>query len=319
MKQKIANSLFVVLIFTNILYSQSTATGTVKDNSTGVLLPGVSKEDNIEKADITDFEGNFSISNIEAGAAIVFSYLGFESFSYVFNGEINLQIGLVPSNSELDEVVLVGYGSQKKKEVTGAVSVIDFGDIEKLNTSTIDQALQGQVAGVNVSSISGAPGSNLNIRIRGVSTNGNNNPLILLDGNVIEDLSVVNPNDIQSINILKDATAGIYGVRAANGVILIVTKSGKKNSKLKINLDAFYGIQQTSKKLDLLKPRDYAIYVNESAAAGNKDPEFVIYPKAGTDWQDEVFEMAPISDLNLNGSFGTKSNTSFTSPVKTPP
>lgn len=306
MKQKIANFLFVVLTFTNILYSQSTATGTVKDNSTGVPLPGVSiVVQNTQNGVVTDFDGNFSISNIEAGSTIVFSYLGFESFSYVFNGEINLQVGLVPSNSELEEVVLVGYGSQKKKEVTGAVSVIDFGDIEKLNTSTIDQALQGQVAGVNVSSSSGAPGSNLNIRIRGVSTNGNNNPLILLDGNVIEDLSVVNPNDIQSINILKDATAGIYGVRAANGVILIVTKSGKKNSKLKINLDAFFGIQQTSKKLDLLQPRDYAIFVNEAAAAGNKDPEFVIYPKAGTDWQDEVFEMAPISDLNLNGSFGT--------------
>ena len=152
MKQKIANFLFVVLVFTNILYSQSTATGTVKDNSIGVPLPGVSiVVQNTKNGVVTDFDGNFSISNVAPGSTIVFSYLGFESFSYVFNGDINLQVGLVPSDNELEEVVLVGYGSQKKKEVTGAVSVIDFGAIEKLNTSTIDQALQGQVAGVNVS------------------------------------------------------------------------------------------------------------------------------------------------------------------------
>ncbi len=131
MKQKIANFLFVVLTFTNILYSQSTATGTVKDNSTGVPLPGVSiVVQNTQNGVVTDFDGNFSISNIEAGSTIVFSYLGFESFSYVFNGEINLQIGLVPSNSELEEVVLgFMFNLLVKKKLLVLTGVIDFGDM----------------------------------------------------------------------------------------------------------------------------------------------------------------------------------------------
>ena len=172
--------------------------------------------------------------------------------------------------------------------------------------------MQGQIPGVNVTSGSGSPGSGLNIRIRGVSTNGNNNPLILVDGNVIEDLSVINPNDIKSINILKDATAGIYGVRAANGVILIETKTGKKDTPLNFSFDAYYGLQQTSKKLDLLGPTEYAKMVNDASTAANRDPEFVLYPETGTDWQDEVFSIAPIVDLNLNGNGGTtKSAYSF--------
>ena len=170
----------------------------------------------------------------------------------------SIQQNVLSESDIVDEVVVVGYGTQKKKEVTGAVSVLDSKAIEKLNPTRVEQALQGQIAGVNITSASGSPGSGSNIRIRGVSTNGDSSPLILVDGDVISDLSVLNPNDIKSINVLKDATAGIYGVRAANGVVLITTKTGRKESELKFQLDAYTGIQSTSKKIDLRKAVIYS-------------------------------------------------------------
>ena len=175
---------------------------------------------------------------------MVFSYLGYITQEVVPDGA-NVTIFLEPSVSELSEVVLVGYGTQAKKEVTGAVSVLGSSEIEKLNPVRVEQALQGQVAGVNVTSASGSPGSGSNIRIRGISTNGDSRPLIMVDGNIIEDLSVINPNDMKSINILKDATAGIYGVQGANGVILIETKTGRKNTPIRVNVDSYFGFQKT--------------------------------------------------------------------------
>ncbi len=276
--------------------------GVVKDANSGETLPGVSVviKGTIVGAE-TDFDGVFNISNVEVGSILVFNYLGMKPKEIVVNSsEIN--VFLEESSESLDEIVVIGYGTQKKKEVTGAVSVLDSKAIEKLNPTRVEQALQGQIAGVNITSASGSPGSGSNIRIRGISTNGDSSPLILVDGNVISDLSVLNPNDIKSINVLKDATAGIYGVRAANGVVLITTKTGRKESKLKFQLDAYTGIQSTSKKLDLLNAKDFAIYVND---AGDQT-RFFVYPNKGTDWQDEVFEDAIISSINFSASGGTK-------------
>ena len=207
-----------------------------------------------------------------------------------------------PNTAALEEIVVVGYGTQRKKEVTGAVAVVGSEAIEKLNPQRVEQALQGQVAGVNITSSSGSPGSGANIRIRGISTNGDSRPLILVDGNVIEDLSAINPNDIKSVNVLKDATAGIYGVRAANGVILIVTKSGRKDSPLKFTVDSFYGFQQTASYLDLMKPYDFAQYVNDASGK----TKFTVYPETGTDWQKEVFQTAPMLSTNVSASGGTE-------------
>ena len=257
----------------------------VKDTSTGA---------------VSDFDGNFTITNVQPNATLVFTYIGFETKELLATA--NMDVSLDEDNESLDEIVVIGYGTQKKKEVTGAVTVLGSKAIEKLNPVRVEQALQGQVAGVNVTSNSGSPGAGSNIRIRGVSTNGDSRPLILVDGNRVGDLSAINPSDIKSINILKDATAGIYGVQAANGVILITTKSGRKNSELKFQFDSYTGIQQTSKKLDLLNPTDFAIYVNDAA----EDTEFFVYPQSGTDWQDEVFETAIISNVNLSASGGTE-------------
>jgi TonB-linked SusC/RagA family outer membrane protein len=287
-------------VFASIAQTMSVK-GVVKDY-TGETLPGVSIViKGTSTGTETDFDGAYSLSNVNKGAVLVFNYLGMETKEVVVNGAV-INVILKESAESLDEIIVVGYGTQKKREVTGAVSVLDSKAIEKLNPTRVEQALQGQIAGVNITSASGSPGSGSNIRIRGVSTNGDNSPLILVDGNRITDLSVLNPNDIKSINVLKDATAGIYGVLAANGVVLITTKTGRKESELKFQLDAYTGIQSTSKKIDLLNARDFAIYVND---AGDQT-RFFVYPKNGTDWQDEVFNDAIISSTNFSASGGTK-------------
>ncbi|MDA8728929.1 TonB-dependent receptor [Flavicella sp.] len=269
----------------------------------------------------TDFDGNFQIS-ANKGAVLVFSYIGFETQEVVLADQKSIQIVLKPNTAALDEIVVIGYGTQTKKEVTGAVSVVDSKVIEKLNPVRVEQALQGQVSGVNITSSSGSPGSGLNIRIRGISTNGDSRPLILVDGNIIEDLSVINPNDIKSVNVLKDATAGIYGVLAANGVILIETKTGRKNSDIRVSVDSYIGFQTSTKKIDLIdNVYDFANYVNSAAVNGGLDPKFATVPGTRltffaddvlnpittyTDWQDAVFDVAPMQNANVNFSGGTE-------------
>jgi TonB-linked SusC/RagA family outer membrane protein len=280
--------------------------GTVADTN-GTPLPGVTIiVKNTTKGVSTDFDGNFTISNVNNGETLVFSFMGYQTKEHLVVNSNFIAITLTEDTQTLDEVVVVGYGTQTKKEITGAVSVVDSKTIEKLNPVRIESALQGQVSGVSITSQSGSPGSASNIRIRGITTNGNNNPLILVDGNVVEDLSVINPNDIASINVLKDATAGIYGVRAANGVILITTKSGYKNTDLKFELDTYTGMQETSRKIPMLNATEYAALANEAFAVGGDEIPFANWQTLGkgTNWQNEIFQTAPISNINFNVSGG---------------
>lgn len=309
-------SVCLLILTTTAMYAQDlNLEGTVADASDNQPLPGVNVViKNTTRGTTTNFDGEFQISGVAVGDILVFSSLGYQTLEYRVEGSDPISVAMQADVSALDEVVVVGYGTQTKKELTGAVSVVGAETIEELNPTRIEQALQGQVAGVQITSESGSPGSASNIRIRGISTNGDNRPLILVDGNVIEDLSVINPGDIESINILKDATAGIYGVRAANGVILITTKTGKRNTELKFNYDAYVGFQETSRKIPVLNATEYALIVNEAfAAAGDPVP----YPNVaglgvGTDWQDEVFETAPVINHNLTIYGGTeKSSFSF--------
>ena len=321
---KTITQLFFVLAFmafSQITFAQKTIQGTVVDQETGEPLPGVTIVLEQKKGTTTDFDGNYELV-ANNGDRVLFSYIGFESQEVKITDQDRLDIQLVPEQNELEEVVIVGYGSQRKKEVTGAVSVLGSKAIEKINPVRVEQALQGQVAGVNITSASGSPGAGSNIRIRGISTNGDSRPLILVDGNIIEDLSVINPNDIKSINILKDATAGIYGVQGANGVILIETKTGRKNSPIQVNVDSYYGIQNTSKKVDLIdNAYDYASYVNSASLNGGGRIKF--YPidntrlvfnltdpnnpiETFTDWQDEVFKTAAIHSTNVSFNGGTE-------------
>ena len=307
MKKPILITLVTFMVSTVALAQQ--VSGTVTEAESGAPLPGATVLiKGTTNGTTTDFDGKFQLSDVNSNATLVVSYIGFETQEVAVGNNFNLSIALTTSADALDEIVVIGYGSQRKKEVTGAVSVIDAKTIQKLNPVRAEQALQGQVPGVNITSQSGSPGSGFNIRIRGITTNGDNAPLILVDGNRIVDLNAINPNDIATINIIKDATAGIYGVLAANGVVLITTKSGGKNTDLTFQLSSYTGLQQTSKKLDLMNAFDFAQYVNDAKG----ETEFFVYPQTGTDWQDEVFEQALMSEVNLSAyGGGDKSSYSF--------
>lgn len=299
-----------ISLYTSYLLAQNEKiTGSVK-NEMNLGLPLVKVQLKGQNLGVTtDQEGNFELNvpNKTVGT-LVFTLMGYEKQEIDLKGQLKIDVVLKEVLNENQEVVVVGYGSAKSKEFTGANSKIKGEDVEKLNITRVDQALQGQVAGVNISTNSGSPGGSANIRIRGLSTFGDNDPLILVDGIVYdsEGLNALNPSDIKSINVLKDATAGIYGVRAANGVIIVETKKGSLNSKPQIEYNAFYGVQQTSRKLDLLNATEYAVIKNEMfGLSGQPMPFNNTNLGEGTSWQDSVFQSAPMQSHNLSINGGT--------------
>lgn len=296
--------LTVLMLFTSFAFSQSLdVSGTVLDGS-GLSLPGVNvKVKSSSQSTTTDFDGSFKLTGVPKGTIIVFSYIGYRTQEVVVSGT-KITVTMSDDAKSLDEVVVIGYGTQKKREVTGAVSVVDSKTLEILKPIKVEQALQGTVSGVNVTTQSGSPGAKLDIRIRGIATNGENGPQAIIDG-YVGDLSLLNPNDIETITVLKDAQAAIYGTIGANGIILVTTKMGKKNSKTKVSFNSYTGFQETSRKLPTLNATEYALLLNESYANGGNA---VPYPNVsglgnGTNWQDEVFKKAPIisNDLTISG------------------
>lgn len=306
-------SLLICLTLATTAWSQDlTVSGTITAEIDGLPLSGASiVEKGTYNGAISDFDGNYILENVQTQAVLVVTYLGYKSKEVSVPSSGRLDVQLEEDLATLDQVVVTGYGTQKKKEITGAVGIVTAETIEDLKPTRIEQALQGQISGVQISSVSGSPGAPLDIRIRGISTNGDNQPLILLDGNVIEDLSVVNASDIESINVLKDATAGIYGVRAANGVILITTKTGRRATPLSFEYEAFGGFQETTRSLPALNATQYGLLVNEAFAADGQPIVFdnVAALGKGTDWQEEVFSKAPIFNQSFTVSGGTKRST----------
>jgi TonB-linked SusC/RagA family outer membrane protein len=306
--------ILLLLIFSlvSVVYGQQTINGKVFDAETNSPIPGATvivKDRKI--ATNTDFDGLFSLNGVLPQDILIISSIGFKTIEKKVGNNFDFKILLQEEISALDEVVVIGYGVQSKKELTGAVSVINSETIENIKPTRVEQALQGQVAGVNITSQSGAPGAGLDIRIRGISTNGDNRPLILVDGNVIEELSVINPSDIASISVLKDASAGIYGTRAANGVILITTKTGRLETPLKFSYNSYTGLQETTRKLPLLNATEFVLISNEAHAAGGEDLPFNYRGDIGqgTNWQDELFQLANISSQDINIRGGGKKST----------
>jgi TonB-linked SusC/RagA family outer membrane protein len=300
--------LIIFLFFSTFGFAQSfDVGGIVKEKDSGLPIPGANIQvKNSTSTAVTDFDGAFTLKKIPSGATLVFSYIGYKNFEYKVNSNnSNLTIVLEEDAKTLDEVVIIGYGSQKRREVTGAVSVVDSKTLDILKPVKIEQALQGTVSGVNVTTQSGSPGAALDIRIRGIATNGENRPTTIIDGYVGE-LGLLNPNDIESITVLKDAQAAIYGTIGANGVILVTTKSGKKNSKSRMSYNTYVGFQEASAKLNLLNATEYALLLNESYANGGKTLPYssVIGQGKGTNWQDEVVSSGvPIinHDMSISG------------------
>ena len=287
-----------------------TVTGTVTEAGSGDPLIGVNVivvSDRLPagttRGTVTDYDGRYRIEDVPAGADLQFSYTGYANLRLAARpGEAT--VAMSPDVAALEEVVVIGYGTQQKRNVTGAISTVGSDEIEELRPVKIEQALQGTVAGVNVTTQSGAPGAGLNVRIRGVSTNGQNAPLVIIDG-YQGDLSTLNPADIESITVLKDAQAAVYGTIGANGVLLITTKTGKKNQPARVSYNVYYGAQETSRSLDLLNATEYGLLLNEAYANGGQAPPF---PDAsglgfGTDYQDAVFADAPLvsNDITVSG------------------
>jgi TonB-linked SusC/RagA family outer membrane protein len=299
--------MFLFLGYSSVFSQEITVSGTVISADDEMTLPGVTV---LIKGTVTgtttDIDRNYTLNNVPSDATLVFSYVGMVTQEIPVNGKTNIDVALETETFGLDEVVVIGYGTVKKKDVTGAVSVVDSEIINNLKPVKAEEALQGTVSGVNVTQQSGAPGAGLDIRIRGVSTNGDPSPVVIIDG-YVGDLNTINPNDIESMTVLKDAQAAIYGTVGANGIILITTKSGKKNTPAQVNFNSSFGLQETTRKLPVLNATEYGALLNESYAA-NGEP--LPYPDIsglgiGTNWQDELFQTAPIYDNNLRIAGGS--------------
>ncbi len=315
---------------------QSQVSGTILD-SNGSPLPGATIiEKGTTNGTTTDFDGNFNIKIADKNAILVVSYIGFATKEIKVNEQSNIQIVLQENAAGLDEVVVVGYGSQKKSDLTGAVTSLNPDDMNPGANASVDQLMLGRAAGVQINQSSSEPGGGLAIRIRGSnSLNASNEPLYVIDGFPIDNspnlgsggiagvsnnqsprnpLNALNPGDIQSIEILKDASAtAIYGSRGANGVILITTKKGKQG-RMNITYDVYGGIQGVAKEMDVLSTDQYISVINDLSRAQGNDIVFtnedISRIGKGTYWQDEIFRSAPLSNHNLSVS-GANEKTSY--------
>lgn len=304
------------VVASDCLAQSQTAKGNVVSKADGQPLPGVNVVvKGTTTGTITDFDGNFSLS-VDNGQTLVFSFLGFKNQEVVFAGQ-PINVSLEEESTDLEDVVVVGYGVQKKKLVTGATVQVKGDDVQKLNTNNALQALQGQTPGVTIQSTSGQPGSAMNVSIRGLGTVGNSQPLYLIDG-IGGDITTLNPADIESIDVLKDAaSAAIYGAQAANGVVLVTTKSGKEGKGV-VSYDGYYGVQRVYRRNEVLDASEYMTImdearINSGAAAFNWAKEFPDLinedgtPKNNTDWLDEVInDNAVTQSHNISITGGTK-------------
>ena len=314
---------FVLMgLFSFTAFSQTTSvTGSVIDENgplpgVTILLKGTAN------GVVSDFDGNYAISNIPPDGVLVFSYVGYLTQEIPVNNQSVINAILQTDVSSLDEIVVVGYGTMKRSDVTGAMVSVSSRALEESVSTTIDQVLQGRAAGVQIQQNSGAPGASSSIRIRGISSiTGSNEPIFVIDGVIVDSntgqagqnaFASINPSDIASIDILKDASAtAIYGSRAANGVILITTKRGQAG-EMRVNFDTYFGFQELPKRLELLNLQEYAIHKNTRSDLGivMRDPNF-IRPDLlgeGTDWQEEMFNRAEMQSYNVSVSGGNERN-----------
>jgi TonB-linked SusC/RagA family outer membrane protein len=249
-----------------------TVTGTVVDE-TGATVPGATVlEKGTANAVSTDLDGKYVIKVASTKSELVFSFIGYDSVNQVVGNSTTMNINLKTAVSQLDEVVVIGYGTAKKSDLTGAVSTISGGELKKLAMPSVAETLTGRMAGVQVTSSEGSPDADIKIRIRGGgSLTQDSSPLVIVDGFPVNSIGDISPNDIDQITVLKDASStAIYGSRGANGVIIITTKSGTKDGKLSVSVNSFYGVKKMAKELDVLGPQDYANWQYEYALLNDK-------------------------------------------------
>ena len=312
--------LFYLIFSVTVVFAQQIAvTGTVTEAATGEPIPGVSVIiQGTTSGTITDFDGNYTIQ-ASGSDVLVFSFVGLTSQEVPINNRATINIQLEQSTELVDEVVVVGYGQLKVKDLTSSISTVNSEEIAKSPSGQAMQTLQGKVAGMQVVS-NGAPGDSPTIRVRGIgSYPGSNNeaPLYVVDGMFFDNIDFLNTADIASISVLKDASAAaIYGVRAANGVVLIETKSGRNNQKAQVVYDGYYGVQVAQNVLKMANAEQFTTMAMESGSApdiGNIATAMQRYgrsrinpnvPDVNTDWYDEIIRVAPIQNHSIDVSGG---------------
>lgn len=319
--------------------------GKITDQS-GIPLPGANiLEKGTNNGAQTDFDGNFSLTVSSETAILVISYLGFKTQEVNIDNQSNIAVVLIEDTANLDEVVVIGYGSQQQTKVSGSIAKAPIGELQDFPTSNFDQALAGKMAGVQVLQTTGEPGRELSIKVRGTNTlTAGSEPLYVVDGVPLEDsgkaTEIVNMEDIESIQVLKDAaSAAIYGSRGGNGVVIITTKNGKQG-KMRVSFDHSTGFQKLSKKIDMLDAYQYAqlskeghdaAYLQEVPTGDSDDPNSVrpagyhkipeeLFPYlngvqglTNTDWQDEIYRTAQIQRYSLSISGGNEKSNYFIS------
>lgn len=291
--------------------------GTVYDAGNRLAIVGAVVQDKAAKTGTTtDAQGRFSLRTTEK-AVLTVSFVGYVTQDIAVEGQTKLDVSLQPEGGILDEVVVVGYGTQKKSVVTGSISKISAEDIANMPVARIEQSLLGRTSGISITTSSGQPNSAATVRIRGTTTINNSDPLYVVDGvSIYGGIEYLNQGDIESIEVLKDAaSASIYGARAANGVILVTTKKGREGVR-EVQYNGYMGVQSPWRKLNLLNATEYGILMNESAAAANMAPIFAD-PRAlgeGTDWQAAVFNYnAPMMNHEFSLNMGNARSSYFAS------
>ncbi len=291
--------------------------GKVKHKDTAEPLTGATVTvEGTSNATITDANGNFSIS-IQTGGTLLITYTGMDPVRYKVNKPGSIDIRMEDVVKSMDEVVVVGYGVQKITKVSGSIATVKGADIQKLNPVRAEDALQGRASGITVVS-NGSPGVKPTVLIRGIPSYSGNDPVVVVDGSIqtLDDLNSINAADIESINVLKDAaTTAIYGVKGGNGVIIVTTKSGKKNQKTEFSFSSNYGSQQVLNTIGVLNASEYAAILNEGSVASGGA---LIFPDlstlgVGTNWQNEVFKNAAIQSHNITAKGGSEKMAYFLS------
>ena len=306
LKMKFAIIALLIVSTQNVIAQSKTIQGTVTDPS-GVPLPGASiNVQGSKNSASTDFDGKYSLSGVNATDKIIYSYVGLTSQTITAGSQSVINVKLAESTQTLNEVV-IAYGTQKRAKVTGAISVVNSKDIVAVPITNAESALQGRAAGVSV--VNGAPGSNPKVIIRGLSTMGNSTPLYVVDGVLTGNLSGLNPNDIESMSVLKDAsTTALYGAKAFNGVIMVTTKKGKSGPG-QLTFSTYVGSQTITKRYDVLNTQEYVKYAKD-AFGSDLSARAAQFGNQTTDWQDEIFRAGTMQDYNLSFSSGTDTSTS---------
>ena len=309
--------LLLCLLFCVGSMSAQTVTGTVKDATGEAVIGATVQEQGTQNATVTDFDGNFSLK-VSGNSPIVISYIGMKTKTIDVKGKSHIDVKMEDDNTQLEELVVIGYGSVKKKDLTGSVATVGSEALQAVPVANATEALTGKMAGVQITTTEGSPDAEMKIRVRGGgSITGDNTPLFIVDGFPVESISDIPANDIEDITVLKDASStAIYGSRGANGVILVTTKSGKEG-KTKVSYNAYYSWKKIAKTLDVMNAKDYALWQYELAQLKNAESvknyekyfgsfeDLDMYDGiAENDWQDITFGRTGHTfnhNLNING------------------